>query len=376
MRYSVFATSRPATALAVFAAATVALSACSDSASGSGITVKASDTECSPEKTALTAGINTFEVDNVGSKGTELYVLRPNGSTIGERENIGPGTKVKLTVELPAGDYVVRCRPGDIGDGIKTNIKVTGQTKAVQADARIAAAVTAYRAYVTTQSADSLKLAQDLQASIKAGDVEKSKTIYAASRVGWESVEPVAEAFGDLDPEMDLREADLEEGQEWTGWHVIEKGLWVKKSTAGLNPIADKLVADLQDLGSRVPTAQITGTSMANGAKELLDEVASGKVTGEEEAFSHTDLSDFQANVDGAKVGYETLKPLLDVKNKELSDTLAARFDALQTLLDKYRDGDGFVFYDTVTEAQRKELSDAVNALAEPLSKMTGAVTL
>ena len=37
---------------------------------------------------------------------------------------------------------------------------------------------------------------------------------------------------------------------------------------------------------------------------------------------------------------------------------------------------DDFVSYDTVTEAQRKELSDRVNALAEPLSKLTGAITL
>ena len=45
-------------------------------------------------------------------------------------------------------------------------------------------------------------------------------------RVHWERIEPVAESFGDLDPKMDAREADLEEGQKWTGWHRIEKDLW------------------------------------------------------------------------------------------------------------------------------------------------------
>jgi iron uptake system component EfeO len=373
----VFATSRRASALAVAATAALALSACSDTSSGSGIVVKASDTECAPESTALTAGVTTFEVDNVGSKGTEIYVLRPNGSTIGERENIGPGTKVKLTVELPAGEYVVRCRPGDVGEGIKTAIKVTGETKAVQADSRIATAVTEYRAYVAAQSADSLKLAKDLQASIKAGDVEKSKTIYAASRVGWERVEPVAEAFGDLDPEMDLREADLEAGQKWTGWHVIEKGLWVKKSTAGLNVYADKLVANLEDLGSRVPTAEINGTSMANGAKELLDEVATGKITGEEEAFSHLDLVDFQANVIGAKKVYDLLKPVVAQSQPDLATQLDTTFAALQTELDAVRtspDPTGFPSYETVDKATRDKLSAAVAGLAEPLSHLAAAV--
>jgi iron uptake system component EfeO len=371
----VFATSRPAAAVA--AAAILALSACSDSSSGSGIAVKASETECTPESTELTAGINTFEVDNVGSKGTEIYVLRPNGSTVGERENIGPGTKVKLTVELPAGDYVVRCRPGDVGEGIKTSIKVTGEAKAVQADARINAAVTSYRAYVAAGAADSLKLTKELQAAIAAGDVAKAKTLYGASRVGWESVEPVAEAFGDLDPEMDAREADLEEGQKWTGWHVIEKALWVENSTEGLTAITDKLVADLEDLGSRVPTADITGTSMANGAKELLDEVATGKITGEEEAFSHTDLIDFQANVTGAKKVYDLLKPVVADSQPDLASQLDTTFAALQKELDAVRTGPGvtdFPSYDTVDKPTRDKLSAAVNALAEPLSHLAAAV--
>jgi iron uptake system component EfeO len=373
----VFVPFRPAAALAVAAAAALALSACSDSSSGSGITVKASDTECTPDNTALTAGVTTFEVENVGSKGTELYVLRPNGSTVGERENIGPGTKVKMTVELTAGDYVVRCRPGDIGDGIKTPIKVTGSTKAVQADTRIAAAVTAYRSYVAAESADSLKLARELQAAIKAGDVAKAKAIYAASRVGWERVEPVAEAFGDLDPEMDLREADLEAGQKWTGWHVIEKGLWTRNSTAGLNVYADKLVADLEELGSRVPTAVINATSMANGAKELLDEVATGKITGEEEAFSHLDLVDFQANVTGAKKVYDLLKPVVAQSQPDLAAQLDSTFAALQKELDAVRTGPGvvdFPSYDTVDPATRAELAAAVDALAEPLSHLAAAV--
>jgi iron uptake system component EfeO len=375
----VFSTTRPAAGLAVVVVA-FALSACSKDSSGasSGISVKASEKECTPASTALDAGVTTFEVDNVGSRGTELYVLRPNGSTVGERENIGPGTKVKLTVELSAGDYIVRCRPGDLGDGIKTPIKVTGATKAVQTDARITSAVSGYRGYVAARSADSLKLAKQLQAAIAAGDLVKAKTVYAQSRVGWESVEPVAEAFGDLDPELDLREADLEAGQKWTGWHVIEKRLWVTKSTKGLDPYTAQLVANLEDLGSRVPKADISGTSMANGAKELLDEVATGKITGEEETFSHIDLVDFQANVSGARQVYDLLKPVVATAQPDLATQLDTTFVALQKELDAVRTGPGttdFPSYDTVDAQNRAKLSAAVNALAEPLSHLAAAVT-
>jgi iron uptake system component EfeO len=140
---------------------------------------------------------------------------------------------------------------------------------------------------------------------------------------------------------------------------------------------ADDLLANTKILDQRVQTLEYTVDQIGNGSKGLLDEVAAGKITGEEDIWSHTDLYDFQANVDGARVAYEGLKPLLEVKDPELSQQIEAAFDALQERLDTYKVGeDDFVFYDTVTEPERKELSDAVNALAEPLSKLTGAITL
>ncbi len=116
---------------------------------------------------------------------------------------------------------------------------------------------------------------------------------------------------------------------------------------------------------------------MANGAKELLDEVATGKVTGEEERYSHTDLVDFKANVEGARTSYELLKPVARENDAALTAELDRQFGALDKLLDQYRPSTSsyeFTSYDKVGKADRKELSDAVNALAEPLSKLAAAV--
>ncbi|MYU17332.1 peptidase M75, partial [Streptomyces sp. SID8361] len=187
--------------------------------------------------------------------------------------------------------------------------------------------------------------------------------------------EPVAESFGDIDPKVDVREDGLEKGQKWTGWHRLEKSLWqTKKITAADHDLADQLIKDLKDWQKRVGTADITPTGMANGAKELLDEVQTGKVTGEEERYSHTDLVDFKGNVEGAKTSYTLLKPVAAKNDPELATSLDKQFAAVEKLLDKYREGDGFVSYDTVSESKRKELSDAVNALAEPLSRLAAAV--
>ncbi|MFE3286691.1 iron uptake system protein EfeO, partial [Streptomyces sp. NPDC059233] len=301
-----------------------------------------------------------------------------------ERENIGPGTKASITAEIKAGDYEIVCKPGMKGDGISQKIKATG--KGAAADKRSPeadAAVAAYRAYVVKQAEETLPKAQAFADAVKAGDIETAKKLYAASRIGWERTEPVAESFGDIDPKVDVREDGLEAGQDpakdWTGWHRLEKSLWAdNKIDDNDKKLADTLITDLTDWQKKVGSAEITPSSIANGAKELLDEVASGKVTGEEERYSHTDLVDFKANVEGAQEAFEVLKPIVSKSDPELTKQLETQFGAMSVLLDKYRADKAsydFTSYDKVGDAERKELSDAVSALGEPLSKLAAAVT-
>jgi iron uptake system component EfeO len=364
-------------AAAVLAAAT--LTACGGSSAREGtassakntVNVDATDTKCKLDKTALDAGTVHLAVKNNGSRVTEVYIYAGK-RIVTEKENIGPGTSYKLTSSLKAGTYQVACKPGMTGDGIRTTIKVTG-TGGTSANPQAKKAVDDYRAYVQSQVDSYLPVVDDFVAAVKAGDVAKAKSLFAKSRFGWESIEPVAESFGDLDPRVDLREADLENGQNWTGWHRIEKELWVKKSTKGLAPIATQLAKDVRELQSKVPTAEMTVASIGNGAKELLDEVATGKISGEEDIFSHTDLSDFQANLDGAKKAFEVLKPL--IVDDALVTRLETEFANVQAALDKYKQGNGFVSYETVDKDERRELSRVVDALSEPLSELTAAAS-
>jgi iron uptake system component EfeO len=372
---------RPVHALAAAGAAVLSLStltACGGSdekgdTNAGVVSVTSTDKACEISKKDLPAGKTVFKITNKGDTVTEVYVYAPGDKIVTERENIGPGTGVELTAELVAGKYQIACKPGMKGNGIRQDIVVTGQATGAT-DTRLTQAVTDYRAYIATQVDDTLAKSQKFAASVKKGDIAGAKALYAPSRLGWESIEPVAEAFGDIDPKVDLREKDLEKGQEWSGWHRLEKALWVQGSAKGEEKYADQLIKDLQDLKAKVPSAVITPTSMANGAKELLDEVATGKVTGEEEAFSHTDLVDFKGNVDGARKVFELLEPVVQEKDADLSKTLDEEFAKIEVLLKKYEKGDGYVSYTSLSKTQVKELGDGVNALGEPLSKLAGAV--
>ncbi|MBL1102731.1 iron uptake system protein EfeO [Streptomyces coffeae] len=349
----------------------------SDAKDSDAVQVTASDKKCEVSKTSFPAGHVKLAVENKGSKVTEVYVYAPGDRIVTERENIGPGTKTTINAEVKAGTYEIACKPGMKGDGIRQKVSATGKGKAAKRDPQLDKAVAAYRTYVQTQADETLPAVEKFTDAVKKGDLEAAKKAYAPSRIGWERTEPVAESFGDIDPKVDVREDGLEKGQKWTGWHRLEKSLWkTKKITQADKDLADLLVKDLKDWQKRVGTADITPTAMANGAKELLDEVQTGKVTGEEERYSHTDLVDFQANVEGAETSYTLLRPVASQKKPTLTKELDKQFKAVKKLLDGYRKGDGFVSYDTVSKADRKELSDAVNALAEPLSQLAAAVVV
>ncbi|MEU0438354.1 iron uptake system protein EfeO [Streptomyces sp. NPDC006186] len=376
---------RPARLSAVAAVATAAaltaVTGCTEKSTADGdgaIQVTAADTKCDTSAKSVPAGQVTLKIENKGSKATEVEILFPDDRIVSEKENIGPGTKYTLTAEVKAGEYEIACRPGMKGHGVRQKLTVTGSGAVAKRDPRLDKAVAAYREYAQAQADETLPKAEAFAAAVKAGDVAAAKKAYAPSRIGWERTEPVAESFGDIDPKVDVREDGLEAGQKWTGWHRLEKALWKDgKIGAEEKALADQLITDLKDWRNRVGKAEITPTSMANGAKELLDEVATGKVTGEEERYSHTDLVDFKANVEGAQQSYTLLKAVAQENDKALTAELDKQFAALNTLLDNYRadkNSYDFTAYDKVAAADRKKLSDAVNALAEPLSKLAAAV--
>ncbi|MGY4712439.1 iron uptake system protein EfeO [Mycolicibacterium sp. CBM1] len=342
------------------------------------ITVDASDTECKLSGTQATTGPSTFVISNNGTKVTEFYVYGEGERVMGEVENISPGLQRKLIVQLAEpGTYQTACKPGMIGDGIRGDFTVTGNSVPVDTEGKFKEAADSYKRYVNSQTDALVPATEAFVAAIKAGDVAKAKSLYPTTRTYYERIEPVAESFpNDLDPRIDLREADLEPGQKWTGFHRLEKDLWVSGLQPDTNAVADQLVADVKELndGVKAPGWTIDSTQIAGGAQGLLDEVAASKISGEEDIFSHTDLWDFQANVDGSQTAVASVRPILDERNADLGKRVDKGFADVETLLAKYRNGDGFVLYDTVTEPQRQELSRAIDALGKEVSQVQGVI--
>ncbi|BBY84890.1 hypothetical protein MMUR_16450 [Mycolicibacterium murale] len=340
--------------------------------------MEATDTECTLSGTENTTGANTFVITNNGSKVTEFYVYGEGDRVMGEVENVSPGLQRKLIVQLTQpGTYQTACKPGMIGDGIRGDYTVTGDEVQVDTEGKFKEASDNYKRYVVSQTEALVPAVESFANAIKAGDVEGAKAQFGPTRVYYERIEPVAESFpDDLDPRIDLREADLEEGQKWTGFHALEKQLWDTGLQPDANALADQLVADVKELadGVKAPDYSIDSTQIAGGAQGLLDEIAISKITGEEDIFSHTDLWDFNANLQGSQTAVASVRPILDERNPDLGKRVDQRFQETEALLLQYRDGDGFVSYETVTEPQRQELSRSIDALSKEVSQVQGVI--
>jgi iron uptake system component EfeO len=330
---------------------------------------------CELDRTQFAAGGITFKVRNSDATAVSEVELLSGQRIVGEKENLPPGLAGEFAVKVGAGSYTLYC-PGAAIE--KSTIRVTGKsgTGDVSVAALLKTATDNYSRYVSTQVGYLVGAVQKLDVALHGTDLAAAQDAYKQARPFYEKIEPVAESFtigsDSLDADIDARENDVPASQ-WKGFHRIEKGLFADRSLAGLGPFGDGLVASVKKLQRLTAGLTYEPTELANGAQELMDEVAGGKITGEEERYSHIDLLDVANNDEGAEQAFAQLQPALEKIDPALSATIQTRFTALDKLVDTYRstsDASGYVLYTTLTEADKRQLAAAVKAVQEPLSQV------
>ncbi|QAY59498.1 EfeM/EfeO family lipoprotein [Microbacterium protaetiae] len=347
--------------------------------------------ECAADTTTAKAGPVTFSVTNESATGIIEFELLQDQRIVGEKENLAPGlAPVEFTVTLDGGTYQLYC-PGASKE--LTDFTVTGKAAAAAtgdtADL-LTDGATGYAGYVSDRLADLLDGSKQLQAAIDAGDLDKAKTVYAGTRQFYEKVESDVSGFikpgsdptdnaGNLDYLIDMRASNLDPEVGWHGFHAIERDLFQSgKITDDTKKLAAELVENVTTLNDLSGDLTFKPEDLANGAAGLLEEVQSNKITGEEEAYSHIDLVDLASNVEGARQAFAYLEPGLKKLNADLTDQITAQFANVDDVLATYRDANalgGYVSYDDATKkAAANTISQAVQALQDPLSQLAQKV--
>jgi iron uptake system component EfeO len=335
---------------------------------------------CEPNAMTLPEGKTTFKIKNASARVLEWEIL-DGVLVVEERENIVPGFVQTLTATLKAGQYQMTC---GLLSNPKGTITVTASgtisAKAEPVGSDLAGPLAEYKAYVTKEVGDLVTKTKSFIDAVKAGKLQEAQNLYAPTRQHYERIEPMVELFSDLDKSIDARADDFEKKENdpaFRGFHRIEKALFAEKTTAGIEPVADRLMHDVQELQGSIADLAIPPNKMVGGAAALIEEVAATKVSGEEERYSGTDLWDFQANVDGAQKIFDLLRPLIAARNPKLDARVQANFTKVDGLLALYRDQDRqMTNYDKLSPRDRNALKGAITALAEDLSQLRGTLAL
>jgi FTR1 family protein len=329
------------------------------------VSIALTDAGCEPASLRLASGPTTFEVINKrSSKVTEAEVVQGDRA-LAEAENVTSGLSGSFSLTLQPGRYELRC-PG--GTRESAALVVSGRRAQTALDPALQRGVDGYRDYLERETASLVTGVEGLRTALASGDLAAARRAYAVARAPYERVEPVAESFGDLDPRIDARANDVPKSQ-WTGFHPIERRLWVLGTTRGTAELADGLVANARKLRRLVRGVKLEPAQVGNGANELLGEVSKSKITGEEERYSHLDLLDFDANVDGARAAFDAIRPALASKDPSLVSEIERRFGLVDAALRPHEHGGAFVPYTDLRKPEVRRLSEVIDALAEPLSR-------
>jgi iron uptake system component EfeO len=364
--------------------------------SGSTVSLSFDEQGCTPPTLSATAGDVTVTITNTGGTTGEVEVVNSDQRIKGEAENVAPGLSKTFTAAgLTPGTYSIVCGSDKASKGTLTIVGADGSTGSTPSGSspagsagtvppatgapEVAAALDQYKDFVHDQAVDLQGKTKTFVAAVKAGDLAQAKALFGPTRVPYETIEPVAESFKDIDDAVDSRVDDHNgpDDPAFTGFHRLEYGLYEKNSLDGLAPIADKLQTDIDSLVTKTETLDFSATDMVKGAQELMEEVASKKITGEEDRYSHTDLWDFRANLDGSMKIFELVKAQVAAADPALADSLQKQFDALDQKLSTYENPDKtYKTYDALSEADKTAMSAQVAQLSEDLSKLPGVLGL
>jgi len=358
----------------LIAALAVCLGGCGSSHGGgsSALSFTLTSDGCVPAEASVPAGPVTITVTNGGSPVvTELELQNSAGIIVGERENVTPGLSGSFSLDLQPGHYLLNCPDNKLNKG---HLTVTGRSYVPPSPpgTKLKTAVLQYRTYVEGEIHELLEGTRRFTAAIVRRDRGEAERLYGSVRRHYEAIEPIADSFPGLDAAIDARidsPTVLGHVGRWMGFHRIEYQLWSRHTVAGTVPLADQLLANVERLSREVPALPLEATQLINGAVQLLNEITNVKITGEEDRYSHTDLSDFQGNLEGARRAFQDVRPALGSSSSSF-ESIEQRLAAVQRLLNGYRRGTplGFALYGSLSAADKRIIARQVGEAAQALT--------
>ena len=346
------------------------------------VTVTIHPHSCEPNALTVPAGFNSFRIVNASERAVEWEIL-DGVLVVEERENIAPGLSQVINATLAPGDYAITC-------GLLSNPRGTLHvTPTAESEARANARpsmvafigpLSEFRVYLSSQGSALIKAVDALSQAIAADDLVQAQALYIPAREAYQRLAPAAQRLAELDNAINAR-ADYFEKREqdpgFTGFHRLEYGLFDQRSTQGLIPAAQQLQANTVQLKQQLLAQSLPPEQLVSIVARTLHNLADTRAnSGEEERYSHIDLSGFAANLEVARKVVDLLRPLLARKNADLLHSIDSASTSLEAELNGLKTAQGYRTYDTVSSEQRQQISNKAKVLADALDGIDPALGL
>lgn len=241
--------------------------------------------------------------------------------------------------------------------------------------AQLTSAMKSFHDYLAGNADMLVTATKAFTSAVRSGDTAKAKQEYVIAHPYHERVETITDNFGDLDTAIDQRPAAGTDLSTVTGFHRLERALWGDKSVSGLSAIADKLDTDVATLRDGIHKTDISADEFLKGASALMLEVGNRNTSQDEDAFSHTDLYDIAGNVEGAEKGFTLLEPAISARDSALADQIKQKFTAADGLVAKFKQGDTYPDFTTVSAADRQAIGNAIKEAGQSLGQVGSVLT-
>lgn len=345
------------------------------------IAVRVGDKSCEPMDLTVPAGRSVFEIENASNRPIEWEIL-DGVMVLEERENIAPGFRSQLAARLKPGVYDITCGLLSNPRG-KLTVTASAHSEAEKVKPPLKAFIgplSEYKVYLAVQSGRMVQAVEALSTAIGAGDMDAAKSAYATARTAYRHVEAVSGRIADLENAIDpvaTYLAGREQDPGFTGFHRIEFGLWREASTAGLKPVADKLVADVMALRDRLKAVKFEPADLAGNAAREARRLAEGPVISGDNLYANDDLAEFAAAVEGLEKPASLLLPLASEASPDVAKATTDAFAAVRAELGKLGGAESSpIAYGEVSTDARKALAVTFVALADAIDRINPALGL
>ncbi len=178
-------------------------------------------------------------------------------------------------------------------------------------------AIQEYLSFVNKELSEMVVQLEKLNQSVQKGQLAQAKAAYIQAHQHYETVRPVIVLFGNTDRTINPRAdyfLDKEKDYRFVGFHLVEYLLFAKQDLKAALPASDELLLKGKDLQKRVLTETIEIPKLVQASADFMEMILETKLSGQENIYSLSDLSDMAANAKGSQAIIEVISPFIESK--------------------------------------------------------------